>query len=138
MSIVLALLGGIVACGANPGLSANSAWVRLTPPGTATAGYLNIVNGLDEPVQLTGASAAGFGMVMIHETRIVDGQARMMHATPLVIAPHSTTEFRPGGLHIMLMRPQTELTEGETLKIELQFAGREALVVDAVVRGTPP
>ena len=138
LSIAAALLGGILGCGAEPGLSANSAWVRLTPPGAATAGYLNIVNGLDEPVQLTGARAAGFGAVMIHETRIVDGQARMVHAAPLVIAPHSETAFAPGGLHLMMMQPQTELTAGATLRIELEFAQRESLIVDAVVRSTPP
>ncbi len=135
---VLSLLAGTGACGAKPELSAKSAWVRLSPPGSASAAYLTVVNRLDVPVQLTAARAAGFGSVAIHETRIVDGQARMVHATPLLIPARGQVAFSPGGLHLMLMQPQAELTAGATVTIQLLFDGREPLSVDAVVRPVQP
>ena len=81
---------------------------RLTPGDGPMAGYVTIRNHGDREIALVGARSEQFGRVMLHRTVIRDGQSRMEHQDRVPIAPGEAVEFRPGDLHLMLMRRQTE------------------------------
>jgi len=99
---------------------------RLVAPGVPLGGYLTIANHTEREVRLVAASSTTFDRVMIHETRITDGQAQMRHRDNGVpIAPGGRVKFAPGGLHLMLMRPAKELNVGDTVEIILEFDGIE-------------
>lgn len=107
-------------------LSFDNPRVRLVPGGGPMAGYVELANHSGDPVRLVAASTDAFGHVMIHRTIIEDGQARMRHQDDGVqLVPGETVSFAPGGLHLMLMRPQKELNVGDQVTIVLQFDGIE-------------
>lgn len=99
--------------------------VRLTPGDGPMAGYLTIRNHSDREVALVGAKSERFGRVMLHRTVRRDGQSRMEHQERVTIAPGAAVEFRPGDLHLMLMRRQGELNVGDPVEIVLEFDGIE-------------
>lgn len=99
--------------------------IRLTPGDGPMAGYLTIRNLRDSAIVLTGAAAPDFERVMMHQTVIRDGQSRMLHRDRVVIAPGEQVEFRPGGLHLMLMGRKRPLSVGDQVDVALQFDGLE-------------
>lgn len=103
-------------------------WIRLTPVKMPMmAGFGRIQNDCAQPVTIVGASSPSFGDVSLHETRIVEGVSRMRELPELRIAPDGVAVLKPGGMHLMLMQPRTELKEGSRVVIE--FALKEGGVV---------
>ncbi len=105
---------------------ATDLWLRAAPPGAGMlAAYGTLTNDTDKTQVLTGAWAPDFGMAEIHKTVIVDGMARMRHQPEIVLKPGQTVQFKPGGLHIMLMQPKKDFQVGEKAKICLIYAPYE-------------
>lgn len=82
------------------------------------AGYGRIDNQCRRPLDIVSASSPAFGGVSIHETRVVDGISRMRPVPTLTVAAGDAAVLAPGGLHLMLMRPQVALQPGDTVEIE--------------------
>ncbi|MBT8138070.1 MAG: copper chaperone PCu(A)C [Gammaproteobacteria bacterium] len=138
-AIALACVLLLTACSSDS-VTVQKAWVRAPLPGRSmTAGYFELHNQTKRPVIVTGASADGFGAVSIHETRLDEaGISRMVGVEQLELAPDERVEFAPGGLHLMLMRPQREFTKGEIVPVTLLFADGATLHVSATVREDAP
>lgn len=99
-------------------LSLVNAWIPQAPPGAgAMAGYLTITNTGDTAVDVLAAQSDRFRMVSVHETVIENGVARMRELTRLELAPGKTVQFKPGGMHLMLMQPRSEVMPGEQVEI---------------------
>jgi hypothetical protein len=118
-------------------------WVRLPPAGAAAAmpmlaGFGRIVNACPMPVTITGAKSPSFAGVELHETRTVDGVSRMRPVPTLRIAPDGSATFRPGGMHLMLMRPSARLSEGSRIVVEFRLAGGGSLLGEFEVRKAAP
>ncbi len=112
-------------------------WVR--PPPVAMpmmAGFMRIENPCDAPIAIVAASSPSFAEVSIHETREVDGVNRMREVERLDIAPGKSIELAPGGLHLMLYRPQAALAEGQRVPVVLTLADGRSIGADLQVR--PP
>lgn len=111
--------------------------IRLVPGGAPMAGYMVVRNHGDGMIRLTGAASEAFGRVMIHRSVVEDGRARMEHqAGGVSIAPGETVEFKPRGLHLMLMQPAGGLEVGDSVDVALTFDGlqpAERLVAFTVV-----
>lgn len=98
-------------------------WVRLPPAQMPmTAAFGRIRNDCAAPTTVVAASSPAFASVELHETRVVDGVNRMRHVPELRIAPGEAAELKPGGLHLMLMRPRAPLAEGGEVVVELELA----------------
>lgn len=114
-------------------------WVRMPPAKMPMqAGFGRIVNRCAMPVTIIGARSPSFGSVELHETRIVDGVSRMRPVPELRIAPDGTAVLKPGGLHLMLMRPAVELKPGSRIVIEFELAGGGTLLGEFEVRKPAP
>lgn len=98
-------------------------WSRATPGGAKVgSGYMRIVNRGSEPDRLVGGSAVVAGRLEMHESSTVDGVARMRPVEGgVVIRPGETVEFKPGGLHVMLVDMTQPLKEGDRVKGTLVF-----------------
>ena len=109
-----ALAGGIVVEGARS---------VPVPPNVPMAGYMIIVNesGQEDSVVGASASAADFGMVMVHESIEEDGVAKMRHIHAVPLPKGETVVFKPKGFHLMLMQPQHRFVEGDEFLITIQF-----------------
>lgn len=130
-------MGAVLCSAASAEVRVDAAWVRAAPPGTPMlAGYAVLHNTGDAPVRVIGASSEAFGMVEIHRTVEIDGVSRMRPAGALEIAPGGNVTLEPGGLHLMLMRPQRDLAEGGKVKIQLDVSGASPVEAEFAVRRT--
>ena len=97
-------------------------WLRAAPPrAMMMAAYGDLINNTDQKQILIGAYSPDFGMVEIHKTIISEGVARMVHQAEIVIKPQEQLNFKPGGLHIMLMQPTKPIINGDEIKICLIY-----------------
>lgn len=100
------------------GLIVIDGWARETPPGKSmTAAYGQLQNSGDETLVVTGVSAEVAAHSSLHETRIERDRSTMRPLSKLAIAPGEAVELAPGGRHIMLMKLDAPLVEGESIDI---------------------
>jgi len=112
-------------------------WARATPPVAPVAGgYLKLVNAGPAPDRLVSISSAIAERVEIHESTIVDGIARMRPVTGGVeVGAGATVEMKPGGTHIMFIKPDRPLKEGDVVPAILTFEGAGTVEVEFAVQG---
>jgi periplasmic copper chaperone A len=115
-------------------LSAQDAWIRVTPASDVAAAYLTLHNAGRETVVVIGVRSPVAQQAMIHESRVVDGRSTMRPREAVRVAAGKTVRFAPGGLHIMLMGLKRKLTPGEDVALLLELEGGASLAVTAHVR----
>lgn len=117
-------------------IKVTGSWVRAAPPGAMMmGGYFVITNNArDKTVTLVSFSSPKFKEVMMHQTEISGGIARMKHVEELVIKPGKTVKFEPGGYHLMLMQPAGPLKVGSRIPIKMRFKSNEEKTVNFTVR----
>lgn len=117
------------------GMKIEGAYVPVAPPGVmAHAAYLSLENTGDVTRSLIGVTAAGYAMTHLHQSADTDGVATMSMVHQLDIAPGQTVKLKPGGLHIMLMRPKDTAAVGDVVPLTLSFANGASLSVEAAVK----
>lgn len=116
------------------GIKVENPVVPLAPPGVmAHAAYFTLTNQGPTARQLVGVSADGYGMAHIHKSEVQNDIATMSAVDMIEIAPGQSVSFEHGGFHVMLMRPKSPLSEGDTVSLTLDFADGGAETVTAVV-----
>ena len=116
------------------GLKVENAIVPLAPPSAMVhAAYLSLMNDGNTARQVVGVTAGGYAMAHIHRSEIVDDVATMTSVDLVEVAPGQTVVFEHGGLHIMLMKPAAQLSEGDTVRLTLKFTDGTMEDVDATV-----
>lgn len=115
------------------------AWVRL-PPGNMPmmAGFGRIENRCGMPATVVRASSPSFTSVELHETKLVDGVNRMRPVPELRLAPNGAAVLKPGGLHLMLMKPSAPLSPGSRVVLQFELAGGGKVLGEFEVRKAVP
>lgn len=93
----------------------------------SAAGYMAISNAGAAPDRLIGVESPIAARAMLHRTEFgADGVARMIHLASVDLPADDTVLLEPGGIHVMFMGLQVEMTEGDLLPATLIFekAGR--------------
>ena len=106
LTLLLVFLG---ACSADiqPALVASDITITRPMPGmTMRAGYLTLTNNSEETITITRVSSLNYGSVMLHESVVEDGVARMRPLEKIEILAGASAMLEPGGKHLMLMRPK--------------------------------
>lgn len=104
----------------------DQARIRLVPNAGPQAGYFILHNRTSGAVTLQAASSPVFGRVMMHQSRVQNGQSRMQPLDDgVLVAPGESIEFAPGGMHLMLLQAQQDLKVGDTVPVILEFAGHD-------------
>ena len=120
LEMVVALL--LVASPAAAGLiSVTHATVRMISPDVPAAAYFDMRNLEEIPIVLTGARSPACGGMMIHQSSTMGGMARMRDMDEIVLQPHESVSFKPGGYHLMCMNPSAALMRERTVSIQLEF-----------------
>lgn len=131
-SVLAALMLPSVACAG--GLTVADATIPLAPPGAmAHAAYFTLTNEGGTDRELIGVAADGYAVVHLHRSEEKDGIATMSAVDLIRLAPGQSVTFAPGGLHVMLMRPEAALHAGDSVTLTLEFANGERLSVPATV-----
>ena len=129
------LLLTVAACASPAGVTAEDAWSRPAPPvAPARAVYLELANGTQDSITVTGAESDACDSVEIHETSMDD--AGVMRMRPLFgglsLAAGESVVLAPGGIHLMCMEPITDIASfGVTLRIR----GAEDIVTTVAIEG---
>ena len=119
------------ACGGEPGPAALrtgtpdlevSAARSSAPVAGASQLMLSIENRGDGDDRLVGADTDAAIAIEIHRTSIeADGRAVMRPLDDVLLPAGQTVDFRPGGLHLMLVVPDERVITGGTFEIVLSF-----------------
>ena len=119
-------------------LKAEDGYIRQPMPGrTVTAGYFTLHNHSAQEARLTGASSNAFARAELHNHTHKDGMMRMEQVEQIVIASGDSIKLAPGGLHLMLFEPATELEIGQTVTVLLHFADGQQLTLALPVVAMP-
>ena len=117
------------------GLRIEKPWMRLIIKARPAAGYFTLHNDNDAPVQLTGASSTGCGMLMLHRTKEEGGVEKMLPVQSLAVPAHGSVSFAPGGYHLMCMQPAASMAVGGNVPVTLKFADGQTLTAEFPVKG---
>jgi copper(I)-binding protein len=128
--LALASFALLAACGgAAPPIVASDVVIRPPMPGMQmSAGYLTLQNNSSEDITIDRVTSPQFGQVEMHETVVEDGIAKMSALGPLVLPAGATVAFKPGGKHLMLMRPGDNLD-----RVTLEFYSADTIVLSISV-----
>ena len=102
-----------------------NAWVRPAPKTFNTAFYFTVLNNSNEPDTLYKAASDISNDVEIHETYQKADMMGMRSVKNLVVAPHDSLLFKPGGYHIMIMnlKKNLEINYSENITLYFKTAG---------------
>ena len=137
-AIPFALVMFLVATGPSvaDGLSVTDAWSRSTPP-VARVGvvYFTLRNDAKRSDRLLKLSTPVAERVEVHRTEVLDGIARMREVAVLHVDAGQTVEFKPGGMHVMLVGLRRPLVAGTSYELDLLFEVAGPRKVSVQVRG---
>lgn len=120
-------------------LAINHPWSRPTMPGMSMGvAYLSITNRGAKPDALIGASMSLAESVEIHQTRVVDGMARMRPMSEVPLPAGATVKIEPGGTHLMLVGLKEPLVAGRRLPLTLEFREAGSITVELSVESRDP
>ena len=119
----LVLAGGAEAHEVKIGaLTLSDLQVRATVGGLPTsAAYLTIANAGQTPDKLVSIDCACASSAMMHETRTQNGISSMTMRSELTIPAGGKVEFKPDGLHVMLVGLKGPLKAGALQTMTLRF-----------------
>lgn len=117
-------------------------WARATAPGQRNgAAYVTIRNH-GEADRILRAEATVSRKVELHTHQLdAQGVARMIEVPLVELRAHTTTELKPGGLHIMLIGLDEPLQAGRRFPLKLVLEKAGEVTLDVEVRagsGVPP
>ncbi len=108
--------------------------VRPAQAGANTGAYMKVkLDCMKATDTLLRAECATCQRVELHN-HIDDNGIMRMRPVQNIIVKDGEVNFKPGGLHIMLMGLKRDLKEGETLKIRLNFEKAGAIDIDYTVK----
>lgn len=135
--LMFALVGAFLlsACGAGEVIEVHDPWARPAMTGENSAVYLLLHNHTAEDDELVSVSSDVATSVELHESKMVDG-TDLMEMTPVASVPlpsDGEVEFKPGGLHIMLVGLTRDLKVGDQFDVTLTFKSGLTLKVTVPV-----
>ena len=117
------------------GVKIEKPWMRMIIKARPAAGYFTLRNETANAVTLTSVSSSACGMAMLHESKEVNGVAKMMHVTGIKVPAGANLTFKPGGYHIMCMQPKDSMVVGKSVPVTLKFADGRTLSAQFPVVG---
>jgi hypothetical protein len=133
MNKLLSLLFVLSLAACQPGvLTVEEAWGRPGAAGDTSGVFFTIDNPSAEDTLLSAVSDVA-AAVEIHQT-VMDGDIMRMEMQDSVVVPAGGLEFKPGGLHVMLIGLRQDLNPGDRFSLTLNFEQAGPIVLDVEVR----
>ena len=122
-----------------PGIRVTEAWSRATPAVAPVAGgFMTLVNDGEREERLLRVESGISQRVEIHEMRHENGVMRMRQLVDgLAVPAGGKVVLKPGGYHLMFIKPVRALAEGERFDATLVFqrAGKVKVVFEVRAMG---
>ncbi len=106
----------------NPAIDVTAPWARATAPNARAGGVFLTLTDRGPADRLLGAATPVAGVAEIHRTVNDNGVMKMLPIDGLDLVPGAAVEFKPGGLHIMLIDLKRQLKPGDSFPLTLTFA----------------
>lgn len=117
------------------GIEIENAWARPGSENGVSAIYMTILNGSSEPDTIVSISSPVAGLAEAHESyEREEGMMGMRPAENMTIPARGALSLEPGGIHVMLMQLNRELTEGDEVEFTVEFANAGEITVIATVQ----
>lgn len=115
------LLGALLSTLAQAGgLQVRDGYIRELPPGQVnSAAYFTLLNDSAAAVALVAATSDVADRVEIHAHRMSGSAMRMEQLHRVEVAARGQLQFKPGGLHLMLIDLKRPLRAGDTVTVIL-------------------
>ena len=126
----------VSACGAASGeLTIQDAWARPANTGENGAAYFIIENGTASDDSLMSVSSDIATAAEVHMSMgDANGVMSMQMQEAVTIPAGEPVEFKPGGLHVMLVNLTRDLKPGETITLTLNFKETGNVIVEVPVK----
>lgn len=131
----LALLLGVTAAAAAAGIVVEKPWMRFIINTRPAAGYFTLKNETGSAIDLVGASSSACGMMMLHQSKEVNGVEKMLPVKSVAVPAHGSVNFAPGGYHLMCMTPGPAIAVDREVPVILNFADGKTVTVQFLVKG---
>ncbi len=115
-------------------IKVEKAWLIPADKGMNSAMYFNIVNNSDEADTLYKVTSNAAQLVQMHKTFTKNGLTGMQRIKYVVVKPHSTFKFKPGGYHVMFMILKKDFKVKTKHEATFYFKDGTKIKVDAVVK----
>lgn len=120
-------------------VSVNDAYARTVPPGQPnSAAFMQITNNGDTAITVTGASTSAADVAELHTHTQDNGIMRMRRLDGIELPAGQTVSLQPGGLHVMLIGLEKNLSEGESVDLTLEFSDGSTEVLEMPVQPVMP
>lgn len=138
ISALLVVLLSACAQETGPPVSIDAVQLFAPMPGnTAGVAYFTIENRSDSAITVSHIDSPQYDDVQMHETIIDDGISRMRAIESFQVDSGSSVDFAPGGKHVMLMKPTTNLSTGAAVTLEIHY-DTGLLIVSATMQDRTP
>lgn len=126
----------VSACGATSReLAIQDAWARPTSAGENGAAYFMISNGTSVTDTLLSVSCDIATAAEVHMSMgDANGVMSMQMQEAVTIPAGESVDFKPGGLHVMLVNLTRDLKPGDTITLTLNFKETGNVVVEVQVK----
>lgn len=132
--ILLVLTIALVGC-SSKSLTVKDLWARQATAGENGGAYFTIDNPTNQADTLLGVSSPAAQTSEMHMTMVgSDGVMSMTPQESVPVPAKGTTEFKPGGLHVMMINLQRDLNAGDTVSLTLKFEKAGEITVNGTVR----
>jgi periplasmic copper chaperone A len=129
------LMLGTMSSAVAAGLTVEKPWMRFIIKARPAGGYFTLHNNTSKQIELTGASSSACGMVMLHQTKEINGVEHMLPVKSIAVLAHGTLMFKPGGYHLMCMKPKDTMVIGHEVPVTLKFADGSTITKQFPVKG---
>lgn len=100
--------------------------------------YAQFHNKTSQNRTITQISSKSFGAIEIHQTVLANGESRMLMLDTLEIPANSESHLEPGGIHLMLFRPQQPQPQpGDTAVLNFRCGKGKAIKTKFTVKPAP-
>ena len=110
-------------------------YVRAVPPGApATAAFMKLHNRGQEDLAIVDASSPIAKDVELHTHTDAGGVMQMRRIDKIALPAESTTELKPGGLHLMLIGLKQPLKAGDQVEVTIELNDGSLIELSMPVR----
>ena len=135
VAAITCLVAGTAVSQAAAGVTVEKPWMRFIIKARPAGGFFTLHNETPRKIELIGASSGACGMVMLHQTKQVNGIEKMLPVKSVTVPAHGTIKFQPGSYHLMCMKPKNTMVLGHEVPVTLKFADGNAVTVPFPVKG---
>lgn len=122
VALLLVMALWLAACEQQRDFSIQDGWARPGFAGGNSAVYFRLENPTAQEDLLLSASTDAAAHAELHESRVADDGTVSMHPQESVPVPaRGSVEFRPAGLHVMLIDLHEDLIAGDMISLTLTF-----------------